>query len=57
MTSCAHFICHKSSILKHEKKFYIKMREWLINGPKNGFVLELIWKLIFGVGKINLLNE
>ena len=45
--TCAHFICHKSSILKHQKKFYIELREWLINGPKNGFVLEHMWKLIF----------
>lgn len=45
--TCAFFICHKNSILKHEKNFYIKLREWLISKKNNGFVLEHIWKLIF----------
>tara|TARA_B100001109_G_scaffold237621_1_gene218836 strand:- start:367 stop:1002 length:636 start_codon:yes stop_codon:yes gene_type:complete len=45
--TCAFFICHKNSILNHEKDFYIKLREWLLSNNKNGFVLEHIWKLIF----------
>ncbi len=45
--TCAFFICHKNSILNHEKKFYIKLREWLLNDIKNGFTLEHLWKLIF----------
>lgn len=45
--TCAFFICHKNSILKHEKKFYIELREWLLSENNNGFVLEHIWKLIF----------
>lgn len=45
--TCAFFICHKKSILNHEKEFYIKLREWLLSENRNGFVLEHIWKLIF----------
>ena len=45
--TCAFFICHKNSILNYEKNFYIKLREWLISNDSNGYVLELIWKLIF----------
>ena len=45
--TCAFFICHKNSILKHEKTFYIKLREWCLCNTKNEFVLEHIWKLIF----------
>jgi hypothetical protein len=45
--TCAFFICHKNSILNHEKNFYIKLREWLLSENRNGFVLEHIWKLIF----------
>lgn len=45
--TCAFFICHKNSILKHGKKFYIELREWLLSNNNNGFVLEHIWKLIF----------
>jgi hypothetical protein len=45
--TCAFFICHKNSILKHEKNFYIKLHEWLLSRDSNGFVLEHIWKLIF----------
>ena len=45
--TCAFFICHKNSILNYEKKFYIKLREWLLSENSNGFVLEHIWKLIF----------
>jgi hypothetical protein len=45
--TCAFFICHKNTILKHEKEFYIKLRNWLLMNEKNGFVLEHIWKLIF----------
>lgn len=45
--TCAFFICHKKSILNHKKKFYIKLRKWLLSDSKNGFVLEHIWKLIF----------
>jgi hypothetical protein len=45
--TCAFFICHKDSILKHEKDFYIKLRDWLLNDERNGFVLEHVWKLIF----------
>lgn len=45
--TCAFFICHKNSILKHEKKFYIRLREWLLSDIRNGYVLEHIWKLLF----------
>ena len=45
--TCAFFICHKNVILKHNKEFYIKLREWLLSNYKNGFVLEHLWKLIF----------
>lgn len=45
--TCAFFICHRNSILKYEKEFYIKLREWLLSENSNGFVLEHIWKLIF----------
>ncbi len=45
--TCAHFICHKNSILKHEKNFYIELRKWLLSGGKRGFVLEHMWKIIF----------
>ena len=45
--TCAFFICHKNIILKHEKDFYIKLRNWLLLNESNGFVLEHIWKLIF----------
>jgi hypothetical protein len=45
--TCAFFICHKNTILKHEKDFYIKLRNWLLMDEKNGYVLEHIWKLIF----------
>ena len=45
--TCAFFICHKNIILKHNKEFYIKLREWLLSNYKNGFVLEHLWKLIF----------
>lgn len=45
--TCAFFICHKNSILRHPKEFYINLREWLLMDDKNGFVLEHMWKLIF----------
>ena len=45
--TCAFFICHKNYILKHEKTFYIKLREWCLCNTKNEMVLEHIWKLIF----------
>lgn len=45
--TCAFFICHKNYILNYEKKFYIKLREWLLSENNNGFVLEHIWKLIY----------
>tara|TARA_B100001287_G_C22603998_1_gene491785 strand:+ start:191 stop:838 length:648 start_codon:yes stop_codon:yes gene_type:complete len=45
--TCAFFICHKNSILNYEKKFYIKLLEWLLSEDGNGYVLEHIWKLIF----------
>jgi len=45
--TCAFFICHKNTILKREKGFYIKLRNWLLMDQQNGYVLELVWKLIF----------
>ena len=45
--TCAFFICHKNSILRHPKEFYINLREWLLMDDKHGFVLEHMWKLIF----------
>lgn len=45
--TCAFFICHKKSILNHEKEFYIELRKWLLSDDKNGFTLEHLWKLIF----------
>ena len=45
--TCAFFMCHKNSILRRKKEFYIELREWLITNKQNGHVLEHIWKLIF----------
>jgi hypothetical protein len=47
--TCAFFICHKNSILRHPKEFYVHLREWLLMDDKHGFVLEHMWKLIFSL--------
>lgn len=46
--TCAFFVCHKNSILNYEKDFYIKLREWLLSENGNVYVLEHMWKIIFG---------
>ena len=46
--TCAFFILNKRRIYRHNKLFYIKCREWLLEDEKNGFILELLWYIIFG---------
>lgn len=55
--TCAFFICHKSSILIHDKVFYIKLRSWLLSNINNGFVLEHVWKLIFSDANLTSLKR
>lgn len=43
----AFFVVQRDVIKKRPKSFYEKVREWLLENDKNGFVLEHIWKLIF----------
>lgn len=45
--TCSFFICHKKSILKRNKGFYINLKLWLAGDIKNEFVLEHIWEIIF----------
>jgi hypothetical protein len=43
----AFFICHRDRIRARPLKFYVDLREWLLQSEKNGFVLEHLWKIIF----------
>lgn len=47
---CAFFIVSRDRIRARPVAFYKELREWLLNADEevNGFVLEHIWKLIFG---------
>ena len=43
----AFFIVHKDLILKRPVEFYEKLRLWLLENEKHGFVLEHMWPIIF----------
>jgi len=43
----AFFIVSKSTIHRRTKEFYINIRNWLLESEMNGFVLEMLWTLIF----------
>ena len=43
----AFFICRRDTIRARPIEFYTKLREWLLQSEKNGFVLEHLWKIIF----------
>lgn len=45
--TCAHFLVSKNRILRHEKKFYKNVLEWLLSDELNGYTLEHTWKLLF----------
>ena len=45
---CAFFIVSRDRIRTRPVSFYRDLREWLLSDEANGFVLEHIWKLIFG---------
>jgi hypothetical protein len=45
--TCAFFICHRDVIQKRPKEFYIRLKNWLIEKPIHGLILEHMWKIIF----------
>ena len=45
--TCAFFMVDKNTIRKRPVEFYVKLKEWLLQGQAYGFVLEHTWKIIF----------
>jgi hypothetical protein len=44
---CAHFLVSKQRILRHSKKKYERILEWLLKDDLNGYTLEHCWKILF----------
>jgi len=45
--TCAFLIVHRERIRSRPKEFYVKLREWLLEHPGNGYALEHMWAIIF----------
>ena len=45
--TCAHFMISKERVLRHPKKLYQDILEWLLSDERNGYTLEHCWKILF----------